>query len=201
MRQTLEFTWILLAVAAGLRAQAVQNMDIFYMAGPISTSSQVIPGSTLTVSGSTGLSTQIGYGYMVSRVSAASLWIEFAPMTFTHPGASHSDLTGSATLRMWTFAPSVRFMVPVQTRVSLYGLIGGGFGSFRYPSIAGGSNPYLTSNATTHGVFTFGGGVDLRIVRRVSLRGEVRDFVTGSGLSGRNGIHHPVPLGGLALHF
>ena len=59
------------------------------------------------------------------------------------------------------------------------------------------ASPYQT----THGVFQFGGGVDLRLTERISIRGEVRDFVTGSGLSGSNGPHHLVPLMGLAMHF
>ena len=201
MRKTLELTWIVLALTMPARAQIAQNMDISFMVGPASTEPQVLGSSGATVSGATGYSTQFGYGYMVARVSAASLWLELMPMTFSRPANSHASISGSTTLGMWVMSPGVRFMAPVQSRVSVYGVVGGGVGYFRYPYIAGGSSPYLSSNSTAHGVFSLGGGVDVRVIRTLSIRGEVRDFVSGSGLSGVDGIHHVVPLAGIALHF
>jgi hypothetical protein len=41
----------------------------------------------------------------------------------------------------------------------------------------------------------------LRLSRSFSVRAEFRDYVTGRGLSGIAGRHHPVPLAGIALHF
>jgi hypothetical protein len=39
------------------------------------------------------------------------------------------------------------------------------------------------------------------LTRLLSLRGEIRDFVTGSGLGGVNGRHHPIIGFGMAAHF
>ena len=59
----------------------------------------------------------------------------------------------------------------------------------------------LLVQAVGRWVFDFGGGADVRLSRPFSLRVEVRDFVGGKGLSGVDGRHHVIALGGIALHF
>jgi len=63
-----------------------------------------------------------------------------------------------------------------------------------------GSPPLASAIGTWHGVFDFAGGVDIRLKRSFSLRAEFRDFVTGRGLSGADGRHHPIAGIGIALH-
>lgn len=102
---------------------------------------------------------------------------------------------------METQTLGLRLMVPVAARLSFFGVAGGGDGEFHYAWLLEGSTPYLLSHSTTHGVFEWGGGVDVRLSKRVSIRGEVRDFVSGQGLSGSNGVHHVVTMVGVAFHF
>ena len=47
----------------------------------------------------------------------------------------------------------------------------------------------------------FGGGLDFRLTRLVSLRAEARDFVTGRGLGGVEGRNHPIFSFGLGIHW
>ena len=63
-------------------AQGVQNSDIYFLTGPAHVKPQVIAGSSTTLSGSTGVGVNIGYGYQAVRKSAASLWVEFLPTVF-----------------------------------------------------------------------------------------------------------------------
>lgn len=188
-----------LAACSGAGAQGVQNMDLAFLFGPVPISSHVIPGSNVTLSGQTASGIAFGYGYQLTRISAASLWLDLvAPATVL--GRSPTSISGSVNNDVQTFAAAARLMVPVQSRVSVYGIAGGGGGSFHYPVIAVGSNPYVTSNATFHGVFETGGGIDVRLKERLSLRAEMRDFITGAGLSGVAGRHHIRPLFGFAFH-
>jgi hypothetical protein len=76
-----------------------------------------------------------------------------------------------------------------------------GVASFNVPQIAQQPFPQASSTSTTHGIFDFGGGVDMRLNRQISIRGEVRDYVTGEGLGGISGRNHRVVSGGLAFHF
>lgn len=66
--------------------------------------------------------------------------------------------------------------------------------------VTGEASPAVKSTLTVHGGFDFGGGVDIRLSRYFSIRAEVRDFVTGAGLSGVEGRNHVAPLVGLVFH-
>jgi len=185
----------------GARAQTdVQNMDIFFLFGASHVNSQTIGGSAVTLSSATDLSVSYGYGYQILRKSAASLWVEFAP-AFGGVDPVKGSIGGGADLSWKVFDSGLRFMIPVQSRISVYGVAGAGPGFFQETVIKGGANPSLGSTSTVHGVFDFGGGVDFRLTRRLSIRGEFRDYVTGAGLSGVAGRHHPLAFGGVAFHF
>ncbi len=198
------FLLVLLAailVCCRARAQGVQNQDIFLLAGPASIASRTLPGSNVTLYGQTALGTTTGYGYQVARMSAASLWLEFTAGTFVVQGLTTTSVAGLVNNDLQAYTAGVRLQVPLQSRISAYGISGGGGGLFQHAAIEGGSNPYVASHSTLHGVFLFGGGIDVRLNRRLSVRGEVRDLVTGSGLSGAAGRNHVLPLFGIAFHF
>ncbi len=179
----------------------VQNMDISILFGPSWYRPHTIAGTNVTVSGSTGHTQQINYGYQVLRTPAGSLWVEFYPMVFFSPGTSTASIGGSFNPGGFLMTPGVRYMVPVQSRVSLYAVAGGGSGTFDYPVVAASETPYVKTNDTWHGVFDFGGGIDIRLTRTFSVRAECRDFVTGKGLDGAPGRHHLAPAIGFAGHF
>ncbi len=193
---------ILVLLPASLWAQRVQNMDISFLEGPSWYRPHTIPGTNVKVAGSTGHSQQTSYGYQVLRTGAGSLWLELYPMTFFFPGRSTANIAGSFFPAGFLVTPGVRYMVPVLPRLSLYGVTGGGAGTFDYPVVVTDTNsPYVKTNDTWHGVFEFGGGIDIRLQRFVSVRVECRDFVTGRGLDGAPGRHHLAPAIGFAGHF
>ncbi|MDR3702720.1 MAG: hypothetical protein P4L56_23950 [Candidatus Sulfopaludibacter sp.] len=176
-------------------------MDTSILFGPTWYRPHTIPGTNVALSGSTGYSQQISYGYQVLRTPAGNLWIELNPMTFFSPGASTANIKGSFSPGGFLITPGVRYMVPVQSRLSLYAVAGGGVGTFDYPVVGAGDTPYVATNDTWHGVFEFGGGIDIRLIRFLSVRAECRDFVTGKGLDGVPGRHHLAPAIGIATHF
>jgi hypothetical protein len=142
----------------------------------------------------------IGYGYQFLRKGSGSLWVEI-PVPLIEPHQRTSILPGSVDMDSSAFLPGLRFMVPVQTRVSLYGVAGGGVGFFSLPSVHPGNPAQVLTPTAIHGAFDFAGGADLRLNRRFSFRIELMDLVTGRGLSGVAGPNHLVPTAGLAYHF
>lgn len=182
-------------------AQGVQNMDTAFMAGPASSGSRVLRGSDVTLNGRTSFGAAIVYGYQVTRMSAASLWIEVSPGTFVLSGLATASIPGVVNNNIQAYTAAARVMLPLQSRVSAYGVLGGGGGSFNHAVLYGGPNPFVTSYSSFHGVFLTGGGIDVRLTPRVSIRGEVRDLVTGKDLSGAAGRNHLLPLFGIAFHF
>jgi hypothetical protein len=189
----------LVFLPAGAAAQRVQNMDISFLAGATAYGSQAVPGSSAIVDGGVDPCVSFRYGYQLARASAASFWLEVAT-SFQLGGSAGGNLPGSTLRNFNTFTLGGRFMVPVHSRVSIYGALGGGEGGFYYP-VVDGAKPYIKSNDVFHGVLEFGGGVDVRLIERISFRTEVRDFVTGRGLNGATGRHHILPFAGVSFHF
>jgi len=181
-------------------ADKVQNMEIIFLAGRALGVSQTVPGTSVRASGSSGFSNQFNYGYQFFRCSAGDLWLEIA-QTFSFRDDSFSSTDNTIRQSMMLFTPGIRFQRSLSNRFSLYGAAGGGYGSFNYyrPSTTSASG--VASWPTSHGVFDVAGGVDLRLNYMLSLRGEVRDFITGKGLGGASGRQHVLYLFGVALHF
>jgi hypothetical protein len=191
----------LVFLALGARAQPVQNSDIFFMAGPTITKTQTIPGTNVTVYGSTGWGASTGYGYQVKRASALSLWVEIFPVVTATSSAERATIPGSVSITSTMFVPAARLMVPVQSRISVFGAVGGGYATFDNLTLTSDNPPDLKTRSVTHGVFSFGGGVDFRLHRFLSLRLSARDYVTGRDLGGVAGRNHFLPMFGVAFHF
>lgn len=195
---------VIALLSSAARAQIVQNHDVFFSAGPAWNQPQVIGGTNVMLVGSTGFSYQLDYGYQVARASAASLMLDLS-FLYAHLGALRPNVpanvpaSGSSSFNAET--AGLRFIVPVHSRLSFYGVSGGGWGLFSSPAVIGGASSAVGPHSTIHGVFAFGGGVDVRLSQRISLRAEVRDLVTGKELSGSIGRQHVLPLFGVGFHF
>jgi hypothetical protein len=201
MRKSFPMRFLVVALLSGAAwSQGFQNHDVFLAAGPAWSKSRAIGGTNVSLAGLRGFSYQFDYGYQFVRASAASLMID---LSFAHayPGARKANVPASGTNSMNPVTLGLRFMVPVHPRLSFHAVSGGGFATFRSPVVTGGASPSVVTHSNTHGVFAFGGGADVRLSRRFSLRAEVRDYVTGKDLGGAVGRHHVLPLFGVALHF
>jgi opacity protein-like surface antigen len=96
------------------------------------------------------------------------------------------DLNGGATLhavvpqsyKQYFVTPSARLNLFPTTAVSPWVSFGGGFGHFSEGNmlVYGGTNP---GKSTTSGVLQGGAGLDVKLVSRLTLRGEFRDFWSG----------------------
>jgi len=193
--------WALVFFGSAAFAQGPQNRDISFLAGPVPSTNQVIPNSDVSVSTATGLAFQLSFAYQIYSTAVVNLYFE-TPYAFSNPGRGLiRGASGSASNRSFFFTPGVRFEVQAQSRLFLYGMAGGGYAGFRRLKLQSGLQESVTASPTLRGVFDVGGGVDFRLSRLVSLRGEVRDFIGGSGLSGASGRHHILSLIGIALHF
>ena len=201
MKKGLLKRFLLLALWAGAaRAQGLQNTDIAVLFGTVWNTSNAIPGTNLTLASSSLFTAQDDFGYQVVRASAASLWVD-ASVIWGTAGTLTANVPGSGSTKWTAGTAGVRFMVPVNSRLSFYAVTGAGGGNFRAVAVVGGSNPSISTYSTDHGVFAFGGGADVRIWRWLSLRADIRDWVTGRELSGTAGRQHLVPSVGFGFHF
>jgi len=101
--------------------------------------------------------------------------------------------------------PSIRANVFASSGLSPWISVGGGFGHFSESSNLefGGRNPGKTG--TTTGVFQIGGGLDVKIFRSFSVRGQLRDFNSGvpqlNVNTGKSRQHNLFVGGGVVWHF
>jgi hypothetical protein len=107
--------------------------------------------------------------------------------------------------RSYFITPAARVNLFPATAVSPWVSLGGGFGHFSEASslIFGGTNP---GKSKTTGVLQAGFGLDVRIWRRISIRGEVRDFWSGEpdfplAPTGKTRQHNIFVGGGAIWHF
>jgi hypothetical protein len=191
----------LAVMACGVAAaQQSQNSEISVLVGASNPASSVVTsGSTVKVSASVSAALHLGYGYQVHSWRAGYLYLEF-PATFTFGG--NTSILGSSVLStsdnsvVW-FTPGIRFKLPIHSRLSAYGVAGGGAQIRRRSAVnVGTAGVLVRTEWRITGVADVGGGLDLRLTRLLSLRGEVRDFISGG-----NPTQEAVYLFGLGFHF
>jgi len=172
---------MLLSALASCTASA-QNSDYSVMySAKILVGNQVLPSGRTDVALSITTSTQIGYAHQILDARAGGLYLEFPLLEGTN-GFGNFDIF---------FTPGVRFKLSTQSRVSPYVALGAGVFS------AGGTT---FSSRTTSAAVDFGAGFDVRFTRLLSMRTELRDYVTRPHMGGFEGHNRPVFSIGLAFH-
>jgi hypothetical protein len=172
----------LLSALAGCTAFA-QNSDFAVLY-----SAKILVGNQLLPSGKTDSAISISTGYQLNYARqildarAGGLYLEF-PLLEGGNGSGNSDIF---------FTPGVRFRLSTQSRVSPYVALGVGV-------FSSGGTPF--SGRTTSAAVDFGGGFDVRFTRLLSLRTELRDYVSGSRIGGFQGRNRPAFSVGIAFHF
>lgn len=177
-----------------------QNSDLAILLGASGPTSSTIANGT--VSASFGVGFQLNYAAQLHETKAGQLYLELPLMIAARvkstvgPGVS-GNIDDSI-----FFTPGVRWRFTPQKRISFYAAAGAGIGSF------GATNSYVgqgivsnISDRTTTVAFGFGGGIDFRLTRLLSLRAEGRDFISRTGLGGSGGHNHSFFMAGIGFHF
>lgn len=143
------------------------------------------------------------YSGRLVHVPLAALYVD-APLvvapnsTFNGAGIC-SNVTCSGKYSAVFFTPGLKLKVAPEFPLSPYVVAGGGFAHY-----SAGKKPFSNVGDTaTKGVFEFGGGVDMKVAPFFSVRGDVRDFYSGSpeftGTDSKQ--HNVVTQVGLVLRF
>ncbi len=185
-----------LAAAAGI-AEA-QNSDLGLLLGVSAVRHTNISGRSATqISGGA----QINYAFQLKETTAGRLYVE-VPLIFTGAvrTSAASGLVSTSVGTTIFLTPGVRWKYTPWSRLSLYAAAGGGLASFDgiYTSSTIGRATTELGRRNT-GAFEFGLGLDFRLTRLVSLRGEYRDAITRGNLDGA--VHHSLAMFGVGLHF
>ena len=101
--------------------------------------------------------------------------------------------------------PGVRVTLLPDRVVSVFGAAGAGYARYSESKLRVDGSPNPAQRDTNTNAFQFGGGVDVRVLRRLGVRAEVRDLCTGARTfsiatpGGR--VHNVVGSGGFVLRF
>ncbi len=194
-------------LGASATAQDEKN-ELTGIIGRTFISDQGIPGATyfnLFVRSGKGLTFEASYARQLFGTPEYAISAE-VPLVFNVDEDLNSGSNVVPTGYKQTFVtPSVRLNLFPATLVSPWISLGGGFGHFSEDSnlLYGGANPGVSS---TSGVVQGGLGLDVKVWHAFSIRGQVRDFWSGTpdlplAATGKTRQHNFFLGGGVIWHF
>lgn len=135
---------------------------------------------TTTARIGTGLTYGLSYARRVVDARVASLHAEV--VFFAVPS---NDVKSALSFVPRNFAslfvtPGLKLKFLPQSPVTPYVAAGGGFARFAESDFLGNNAPNTGRRGTNRGAFNYGGGLEFKVFPFVSLRGEVRHFITGN---------------------
>jgi hypothetical protein len=200
---------VLVSVCAFAAHATAQKNELSGLIGRTFISDQTISGSTTSdnkLRFGDGWNFEANYSRRVFEAGLLGVSLE-VPFVFGFDEDLHAALPTRIPedYRSYFLTPAARLNVFSGFAVSPWVSVGGGFGHFSPSSglLFGGNNTGKTG--TTTGVFQVGGGLDVKLIRKFSLRAEVRDFQSGVpklGVTTDKSRQHNLFVGvGVVWHF
>jgi opacity protein-like surface antigen len=196
----------LLAACTIVTHASAQKNELSGLIGRTFISDQGIKGGTFfdnNVHFGKGLTFEVNYARRVLGPDFASLSLE-VPVVVNWDEDLASDASQvPKNFKSYFVTPSARLNLFANSAVSPWASIGGGIGRFNESStqVSGAAS----KTGTTTGALQVGLGLDVRVLGRFSVRGEVRDFWSGVPQlnvdTGKSRQHNYFVAGGIVWHF
>ncbi|SRR6266404_4938102 len=202
----LKIALMLITILGSAATGAAQKQEVGLLLGGISTGDRKTsspPGGSARIS--TGLTFYANYAVRLAEFKPVSIYFE-VPFAATPSTAITSAIAAAPRNYASIFiTPGLKFKFLPGSRLSPYAAVGGGYGRFAESDFRVDDQPNTGRRGTSSGVFDYGGGIDVRIVRWLSLRGEVRDFFSdipnfNVSVAGDR-QHNVLSSGGIVLRF
>jgi len=201
MRLTMTCSAMVIAFTVGMgQAVAQTRYDVGLLLGATRTSDE---GAALVFDRATTYQATFAWRIWEGSKAAVSLEVPFLAspaFTVATPGGSLPKEYAALYL-----TPGVRLIVYPNGPVSVFGSAGGGYARYSESKERANGSPNPNQRDTNTGALQFGGGIDVRALRWLAFRGEVRDVYTGgrnfSIVTPHNDVHNVVVSGGFVLRF
>ena len=161
-------------------------------------------GGTVPIELGSGSALQAGYGFRVAGGGAVAVYVGAHFLASPQRRVTSLNTLVTKDFASLYLVPQLTLKFRAGRRVSPWGTFGGGYGLYEQSAtrLDGAANP--APRHVSRGTFLVGGGVDVKLVRLLALRGELRDFFTGRPelnvpISG--GQHNVLVGGGIVLRF
>jgi hypothetical protein len=152
-----------------------------------------------------GVALQVNYGRQFLRVRKVAILGEVNFLASPQRDVSSSVATATRDFASLYLTPGIRVKLFPDSKFSPYALVGGGYADYEQSTTRVDGRPNPVSREIARGAFDFGAGVDLKVWRFIGLRGEARDYFTGSPIYNvatiSGGQHNIAATGGIVLRW
>jgi opacity protein-like surface antigen len=180
-RKKLFFPMLLPLIFACAPAIFAQEHELALLVGRLKPSDRSLSSVGQVKAAFDGAATyQINYANRMLNGELASLHWELAIAGAPRTGVKSSNVLLPRTYSTLIFTPGLKLKIFPGGGFSPYLVSGVGLGRFSQSGTNINGSPNTGDRSNTSFVFNYGGGVDLNVLGPISVRGEVRDFMTGA---------------------
>lgn len=124
----------------------------------------------------TGFTYQLNYSGRLVDARLAALYFEVPFAGTPRTKVKTTNALSPNTYSSIFFTPGLRLKLLPGGKYSPFAMMGIGLAHFREGDTTIDNQPVANRNSQTDGVFDFGFGLDIKVISRLSIRGEVRDY-------------------------
>jgi opacity protein-like surface antigen len=172
---------LLVALGANNRSASAQKYELGLLIGGMTTGNKEFalptPG-TLEIGN--GLTYHANYAQRLGNARLAALYFEVDAAGTPSVDVKSSNLLSPRNYSSFFLTPGLKVKFLAAAPYSPYVFAGVGYARFTESETRLDGGPNTGKRGTNHVGFDFGGGIDVRIFPFISLRGEIRDYVTGT---------------------
>ena len=157
-----------------------QKHEAAFLSGGLKTGEHefVIPTPGFVSTG-TGLTYQLNYSRRFFDGKVAGLYFEFPLVITPSTKLKPSNVVLPRSYSALFFTPGIKLKLVPGLKWSPYGFVGVGVSRLNTSDTDLDGQP-VNGESRVRAAYDFGGGIDVKVFSRVSLRGEVRDFYSGT---------------------
>jgi opacity protein-like surface antigen len=153
-----------------------------------------------------GTAYQFNYGYRLAGIDkSVALYGDVHFLANPQRIVGSGVATATRDVASLYLTPGLRLKFLPSRRVSPFAGAGAGWAVYEQSTSQLNGQPNPAPRTVNKGVFVYGAGVDVKVVSRLSLRGEIRDFYSGNPALNipnlKGGQHNVVVSGGFVLNF
>jgi len=181
-----------------------QQFELGLSVGALKSGDHNLPAAG-SIKADTGFAYEVNFAARVYNVHLAALYVEVPFAGTPSTGLTSSNPFSPSDYSSFFLTPGLKLKLLPVAPISPYGFVGAGFARFQSSSslINGQSN--TGDQSTIRGAVDFGAGVDWKVMPFFSVRGEVRDFYSGTPRFNINVIgdkqHNVLVSGGVVFRF
>ena len=197
------FASVFLFFAITALAQAPRH-ELAFTLGQVRSQTRT-PATGAAIDLGSGSALQANYGLRIAGGNAVALYIGGHLLASPQRKVTSLNTLATRDFASLYLAPHITLKLAPASRFSPWATFGGGYALYEQSTTRLDGAPNPAPRHIHKGTWLIGGGADLRLLRFLALRGEVRDFFTGSPdlnvILQKSGQHNVVVGGGIVLRF